>query len=424
MSGTLRRQLWTTRAAAALVMCIAAAPVAQESARPDSAWMASLADGFAKVESGRFEDARTIFERAIAQAVAEGDVRGEAEAYRGLGRVRSSLRDFSSGREAYERALALFDRAGDDRGVGRVWNHLGTDAYSQSRPAEARQCYDRALEAFRRAGLPGEEARILRNLVFLPDRSVEEKLELIASAVDRARLGGDRLVEGLALHTWSDLLFTRNNYAAAMAKLEAARPLLEASGGGRELARLYTSFGRLFRIHGDAVRALTYYERALERQRVLRDLTGEIQTLNSIALAMSVLRRDKEAAARYEDALSLARSTGSRSDVRFILQQFGIFHVDYRRYARGAELLEEALTLQPPSRDRAGALTALADAYTSLGRPAAAGAAADRSVDAARETGDLEIRWNAHAVRAEVELAAGHIQAALDDAREGLRLGE
>ena len=36
----------------------------------------------------------------------------------------------------------------------------------------------------------------------------------------------------------------------------------------------------------------------------------------------------------------------------------------------------------------------------------------------------LDARWNAHAVRAEVELDAGHIQAALDDAREGLRLSE
>src|SRR5262245_37784483 len=314
--------------------------------------MASLADGFAKVECGRFEEARTIFERAIAQAAAESNVRGEAEAYRGLGRVRSSLRDFASGREAYERALALFQRAGDDRGVGRVWNHLGADAYAQSRPAEARQCYDRALEAFGRAGLPGEEARVLRNLVFLPDRSLDEKLQLIASAVERARLAGERFVEGLALHTWGDLLFTRSNYAAAMAKLEAALPLLETSGNGRDLARLYTSVGRLFRVHGDPARALTYYERALVQQRVLRDLPGEIQTLNAIALALSVLHRDKEAAARYEDALSLVRSTGS-PQIGFILQQFGIFHVDNGRYARGAALLEEALTLGPPAIDRA-----------------------------------------------------------------------
>ena len=156
-----------------------------------------------------------------------------------------------------------------------------------------------------RAGLAGEEARVLRNLTFLPDRSLDEKLQLIASAVDRARLAGARSVEGLALHAWSDLLFGRNDYAGAMTKLEAALPLLETWGSGRDLARLYTSFGRLYRIHGDPARALTYYERALERQRVLRDLTGEIQTINAIALALSVLGRDKEAAARYEDALSL-----------------------------------------------------------------------------------------------------------------------
>ena len=74
--------------------------------------------------------------------------------------------------------------------------------------------------------------------------------------------------------------------------------------------------------------------------------------------------------------------------------------------------------------DRARALTSLARAYKSLARPAAAGAVIDQAVAAAEESDDLDVRWGAHAIRAEVELDAGHIEAALEDARQGLQLGE
>ena len=239
MSGTPRRQPWTnlTRVAAAvLVLCVAAASIAASAEqRPDSALLASLADGFAKIDSGRLDDARTIFERAVAQAARRATSAARPKRLAGLAAcVRRCATSPQRARHTNARwrssSAPATIRASAVSGI-----NLGSDAYAQSRPAEARQCYDRALEAFRRAGLPGDEARVLHNLIFLPDRSLDEKLQLIASAVDRARLAGVRSVEGLALAHLGRPAVHANDYAAAMTKLEAALPLLETSGSGRDL---------------------------------------------------------------------------------------------------------------------------------------------------------------------------------------------
>src|SRR4029434_9274319 len=108
MPDTPRRRVWATRAAAALVLCVAAASGTLLSARSrgsfiqqptsaESPLQQSLPDGFRKIEAGEVADARAIFERAIELARADGDVGREAEAYRGLGRARSSALAFAEG---------------------------------------------------------------------------------------------------------------------------------------------------------------------------------------------------------------------------------------------------------------------------------------------------------------------------------------
>lgn len=384
---------------------------------------ALIRDGFARLDEGRFDDARVLFEQAIAIG-REGLPRIEAHGYRGLGRMWAHKGDLTAAREALDRSLKLFEEIGDQAGIGQAWNQVATNAFYRQLWDEAQDGYRRALAAFERAGLPGEEANVLRNLTFLPTVPQDERLRLIAAAVGRATLAKQPTLQGLSLHQWGDLLVQRNDYASAMRKLDEARAILEVHGDGNNLARLYTSIGRMFRLHGEPGLALPYYERALERQRASGDVAGEVQTLNAMALATHILRRAKEAQAHYDRALNLAQQRGTPAQVSFIQRQLGMFHVEIENVARGAALIEDGLRAELSIAERVHALSGLAKAYSSMKQHIKAEATAAEAVRLAGDSIDLEARRSAYFGRARARRAAGRPADAMDDTREALRLVE
>src|SRR5262245_5559750 len=309
---------------------------------PSSTATALVIDGFARLSEGRVDDARALFDRAIALSRANDLRRIEAEAHRGMGRVLAEKGDFTASREALDRSLAMFEAIGEPAGIGQVWNQIGTTAYMRQKWDEAESAYRKSAAAFEKAGASRDLANALRNLTFLPTIAIDERLRLIADATQRAASVKDFNVQGAALHQWGDLLVLATDYAGAMQKLEASRALLEAHGTAAQLARLYTSIGRIYRLHGEPESALPYYEKALERERASRDVAGQVQTLNAMALAQHVLRRTRDADASHTQALAIAKE-GATAQVPFIQRQMAIFYTETGRSARGAELLEAAL---------------------------------------------------------------------------------
>jgi tetratricopeptide (TPR) repeat protein len=411
--------------AVAAVAIVAAIGVrAQQSApaatTPSATATALVIDGFARLNEGRVDDARALFDRAIALAHANDLRRIEAEAHRGVGRVLAGKGDFAASREALDRSLAMFEELGEQGGIGQVWNQIATTAYSRQKWDEAEIGYRRSAAAFEKAGLTRDLANALRNLTFLPTIAIDERLRLIAEATDRAASAKDLNLQGSALHQWGDLLVLNTDYAGAMQKLEASREILETHGNAAQLARLYTIIGRICRLHGEPESALPYYEKALERERVSRDVGGQVQTYNAMALAQHVLHRMRDAEANYTQALAIAKE-GATSQVPFVQRQMAIFYVETGRVPRGAEMLEAALTDDLTTAERVHVLGALTTAYLRLGRQADAARTADGAVALSAKTTDLEAHRSAHLARANVLRAAGRPADALEDTREALR---
>jgi CHAT domain-containing protein len=418
-----RRRAVALSAAVALTTAVAVAQPQTPAASPSATATALVIDGFARVNEGRFDDARSLFDRAIAIAHANGLGRIEAEAHRGVGRVLAEKGEFAASREALDRSLAMFEAIDEHAGVGQVWNQIGTTAYLRQRWEEAEAAYRRSAAAFETAGLPRDLANALRNLTFLPTIAIDERLRLIAEAHDLAVSTGDLNLQGASLHQWGDLLVLNTDYAAAMRKLDASRAILETHGNAAQLARLYTSIGRIYRLHGEPESALPYYERALERQRTSRDVAGQVQTLNAMALAQHALYRTQDAGASYMQALATAKE-GAPPLVPFIQRQLGIFYIETGRVPLGVEMLEAALKDSLTPAERAHVLGTLTTAYVDLGRLDAAARVSNDAMAVAESSTDLEVRRSVRISRARMLRAAGRTVDALDDLRESLRATE
>jgi CHAT domain-containing protein/tetratricopeptide (TPR) repeat protein len=381
---------------------------------------APILDAFTKLDEGRFDEARGLLEAALADARAGGHRHAEAHALRGLGRLFAHLNDPDRARQALGDARVIFEREQDHAGLAQVWNQVGTNAYYGQRWEEALEGYRRSVAAFEYAGLPGEAANVLRNLTFVPTLPLAERLSVIEQAATRARAAHQPLLEGLSLHTWSDLLVLNADYVGAMARLAEADALLTRHGTLLVRARMHTSRGRLYRLHGESDLALAEYRKALALQRQSKDVAGEVQTLTAIAIAEHAAQRTRPATAAFEAALSLSRTVGAVPLRQFVERQFGTFLAETGSPRRGIAVIESGLAGRPADVDRLHATTALASALLAIGAHTRALTAASEAVALADALDDPAGRWRAVLVRGRVHRAVGDAAAAEADARTSL----
>ena len=154
---------------------------------------------------------------------------------------------------------------------------------------------------------------------------------------------------------------------ATVMELEAAI-LADKSGDREQLARIYTSVGRLYRIHGQPQAAVRYQLKSLElAERSSASPRVRVQSLNAVGVAYDALGDRVEARKYYERALSTAESVGSDAIVDFIRAELGGLLVALgdaepaRKFLEG--VLERGLDQHPSLR-----YGQLSSAYYKLGR--------------------------------------------------------
>jgi CHAT domain-containing protein/tetratricopeptide (TPR) repeat protein len=378
-----------------------------------------LSEGSRLFERRQLEAAQQVFERALERALEEDSRRDQGSAHFGLGKVLLNRARYPAARAELEQALAIFESESDRARTGRIRKDLGYVAWAQGNRPEAGALYRQALADFEATGDRQERVSTIYNLAFImPPGS--EKRQLLRDGTDLARALENRRVEGLLLHAWGDTDYAEGDFAAAAEKLDRAAKLLDQEDARRELARVYTSMGRLFRQAGHPESSLDLNRRARSILEALGDQQGVIQSIDAMAIAYGELGDRQQAIEQYELALDLARRTGSASLVSRQLAHLAYMHIELREFGRAVEMLEAATRGQEPS--ASSHLQYLGQAYLGLGRHAEALAAAEKSVEAANRLAPApDALAGALECRARAKEALGRTAEALSDAQEALR---
>jgi CHAT domain-containing protein len=371
----------------------------------------SLDEATKMYRSGNLAAARHALEQTIDIAVQEKDKQVEAESRYYLGTALSQSAQYDLSNVQLRAALPLFEQLGNQRRQAGTCSYLGRNAYGIANRVEARADFEKAMKLYEAIGDERAVANEHENLAFVTDGA--ERFEHIQRGLELARKGGDKTIEAKLLHTWADGEYGSNNFDAAFDRLNQARSLLEELNDRPSLASVLTSIGRLYRVHGHAEEALSYYERARNLQKQAGDTRGVIQSLNAMGVALNHLGRSSEALRCDEEALQLARETDSSLLIKFILQAVASTQMYLGRNEAAAAALEEARKMQPP---RAETLCLLSTARFQLGQYDAAWKAADEALTMKDDAG--EITRHALQCRAQALWKLARTQEALRDIRQ------
>jgi len=228
----------------------------------------------------------------------------------------------------------------------------------------------------------------------------------------------DRAIEGSALHSLGDHLFTAGRYADALEKLEAATALFEAAGHQVALGTVYNSLGRLYRAHGRLDAALASQLKALSLHERTNAPYNHLQSLNAVAVTYQSLGDSRHARSYFERAIALADATSTARMQDFVRANFASTLLEEGDYQQAAALLEGVLA-RGMDRFPAQRMQELAYTFMKLGRLDIASGWAQKSVDACGEPQALTCIYALNR-RSEVQAALGNDQAALDDLQSAM----
>lgn len=382
-----------------------------------------MARGREHYDHDEYHLAAEAFIEAGRIAAGLGDVEAQAEAERMLGITWIELARYDEASAVLARAFAKFSAAGHRLGVARVLRHQSTLAWLAGDLAVARAKADLALAAFTELDAPEEALRVLLTLANISDDTPASDAYL-ERGLALAREVGNRKFEAHYLHAQGDHAFNRAEYATAEPLLTAAARYFEETADRRNIARVWTSLGRLYRAHGAADIALDYHQRAATVQEEIGDLQGAIQSLNIGANACYILERTDEAGALYRRALALAAKTGSPRIVNMQRGNLGGHFLRVKAYAEALPLLEESASKEVRPVVVGIRHAQIAEAHVGLHQLDQAVAHATRGIDALRKYGDHERLFSVLFLRAEAYRDLGARDLAIVDARDALAVLE
>jgi CHAT domain-containing protein len=406
------------------LLALALPSLCQESgAAPEKAMRAWLEQGFASMDRRDFKTAEAALQKGLDLAVSIGSARGEADALRGLGRLQNARGSFPEARKALSRALELNLRESPNPlETARTRNELAYTEWGLGDREAAARLYAEALAGFEAAGARAERADVLFNLAFLSSPAEGRREARIVTALQAAEEVKDEGLAGKIYHLWGDHLYFQGDLRGAVGKLERALALLSAPADRGNRARVFISLGRLYSVHRRPEAALGYYEQALAIHRESGDKQGTAYALAGIVVARQRLGHFAEAARAAQEAIDVARRTGSANLISTALANLAVLREKERDHRSALDLMRESLRLHPDLSGNRQVL--LAQAYLGLGEAGEALKAAELALEKSTRLGSLDIMADARYWRARALDAGGRPASAVADIREALALRE
>ena len=163
--------------------------------------------------------------------------------------------------------------------------------------------------------------------------------------------------------------------SSALPALEQAAANFQRVGADALLARVWTSMGILYRMHGLPEKAIELYRRALAIQERTQDRRGIMQSLDAIAVGYAMLQESAKSIEYYQLALDQARQSGVPAIIAFQTGRLGEGLIVVGQYDRAIRLLDEAVKFESGSESFLNFFGSLSAAYRLSGqsRPSSRG---------------------------------------------------
>ena len=318
--------------------------------------------------------------RTYADSLIEPGLRGgiqarHAEHYLGVLSAADDL--YLKGGDGVNRGLALADREWPNILAGQRWAAGSDDKTAR-----------RLCSSYPDAGVYVLDLRL----------HPAERIQWLESAVEVARMVGDRGAEGVHLGNLGNAYADLGEPHKAIEYHEQALVIDREMGDRRREGVILGNLGIAWKNLGEPHKAIEYYEQALVIAHEIGDRRGEGNALGNLGNAYAALGEPQKAIEYYEKSLAISREIGDRRGEGNALGNLGLAYADLGEPHKAIEYYEQALVISCEIGDRRAEgndLGNLGLAYAALGEPHKAIEYYEKNLAISREIGDRRGEGNA-----------------------------
>lgn len=389
----------------------------------DNSPCSTLRRGFRLISRNRPKRAEALFRTALAASTQANNRFLEAQSYRGLSDASFFEGKYPASKAQGEKALKIFTVLNDPRGIALMHKDLGLIATQDGNRVLASKLLAQAYSEFN--ALKDDHDRLLVLLDQIHEWSSDADAEArIVRAAALAQALGDSAAMGRIKQDRGDDEFARGHYASALASYQQSLKLLRKSGTSRQRSYVLTSLGRLYRELNDPAKARKCYRAALRLEESDRDILGQLETSNAIAVSYDAQKRWGQATQYYRKVLVLARRTGSPRAIRFALGNLGGEYVESGEPKRAIPILCKVAAEENSAYIAAYRYHDLSKAYVVLGQYGLALKAVNKAVRLRRGQTDQSNLVDSLTLRAHILSRLGKTNEGLADTGEALQILE
>ncbi len=263
--------------------------------------------GVAKVEQGDYGAAGRVFAEAVRLWRHTGDAFGHHAPLSNLANVVRYQGDYSRAIVLYEEALEIQRRFGHLHAMVTSLSNLALLAQDRGEYPRATKLIMECLNLARESGLLGSIPMALnaRGAIALEQGELAEAQAFFDECLVTSKSTGDRGSQGLALVNLADVALARGDPESAILLGEEALPLFQHCGQPRGQAFALAILSDAARVRGDYKQASQLLEECLLLRRSMGDALGTVVSLEARARLASSRGQNVEAIHLYGSAAAL-----------------------------------------------------------------------------------------------------------------------
>jgi tetratricopeptide (TPR) repeat protein len=261
---------------------------------------------------GRYHDADTLHQQALATASAAGDQAGQLNPLNGLGDIHGLQGRYAPAVDHFEQALRIARTTGNRTGEQAALNGLGHIHLMQGRYRQAADHYQQALQIARTTGNRTGELNVLNGLghIHLMQGRYRQAADHYQQALRIARTTGNRPGELDALTGLGHIHLRQGRHAQAADHYQQLLDLAQESSDRNFEFEAWQGLGRLSHATGHPDAAIAHHERALTLAGELSQPDDQARAHDGLAHAHHTRAQHEQARQHWQQALNLLTDLG------------------------------------------------------------------------------------------------------------------
>ncbi len=312
---------------------------------PEQVINAHLRRGKILEQTGRWDECRQSYARALRSAQRAKNPVLLGEAYNHLGQVLLLLGDYPGALKHFQKASGIFESEQDAIGIARANGNLGNLYFRQGQYNNAKAFFTRSIAMARSADPAAISAQTVAHfaLAYMNQGEYDNAVRIIEEQIPLSQKLGDKPGMASLYTNLGIVFFEKGDYDAALESYQQGLALSEALGNKMFTAINIGCIGSVYERRGDYPKAMQHFVRDLELVEEIGDKQGAAIALNLIGELLSFMGDFGHAIDYLQKSLMLCEELNYRKGLAKALNTLGDIFFYTGQYERSLQHYDQAI---------------------------------------------------------------------------------